>query len=111
MLNGMEIGGGSVRIHDAKMQEWVLREVLKVRLLDASCSLPLFAADLLVVPFLSYARSQLNDDEFSRFSHLLKALSFGAPPHGGLALGSSFLPLFSSSHPGSSLSLSPEIPD
>ncbi|KAL7409004.1 tRNA synthetases class II-domain-containing protein [Mrakia frigida] len=58
VLNGMEIGGGSVRIHDAKMQEWVLREVLK-----------------------------LNDDEVSRFSHLLKALSFGAPPHGGLALG------------------------
>lgn len=27
----MEIGGGSVRIHDARLQEWVLREVLKVR--------------------------------------------------------------------------------
>ncbi|CED83946.1 aspartate-trna ligase [Phaffia rhodozyma] len=58
VLNGQEIGGGSVRIHEARLQEWVMREVLK-----------------------------LTDDEVGRFSHLLKALSFGAPPHGGLALG------------------------
>jgi len=87
----MEIGGGSVRIHDAKMQEWVLREVLKVRYFHPSLFLSSFAADLLAFP----TRSQLNDDEVSRFYHLLKALSFGAPPHGGLALGSSFIPFSS----------------
>lgn len=30
---------------------------------------------------------QLNEDEVSRFSHLIQALKFGAPPHGGIALG------------------------
>ncbi|RXK37660.1 aspartate-tRNA ligase [Tremella mesenterica] len=58
VLNGQEIGGGSVRIHDSYLQEYILREVLK-----------------------------LNQDEISRFSHLLQALKFGAPPHGGIALG------------------------
>jgi aspartyl-tRNA synthetase len=29
----------------------------------------------------------LNEEELSRFSHLLQALKFGAPPHGGLAIG------------------------
>ncbi|WVW81529.1 hypothetical protein I302_103524 [Kwoniella bestiolae CBS 10118] len=58
VLNGQEIGGGSVRIHDAELQEWVMREVL-----------------------------QLDDEEFGRFDHLLKALRCGAPPHGGIALG------------------------
>ncbi|GFZ50650.1 hypothetical protein JCM24511_08408 [Saitozyma sp. JCM 24511] len=58
VLNGQEIGGGSVRIHDPKLQEYVMREVL-----------------------------QLTPEEMGRFSHLLQALKCGAPPHGGIALG------------------------
>ncbi|WWD22322.1 aspartate-tRNA ligase [Kwoniella shandongensis] len=58
VLDGQEVGGGSVRIHDVELQEWVMREVL-----------------------------QLDEQEISRFDHLLKALRCGAPPHGGLALG------------------------
>ena len=30
---------------------------------------------------------QLDEDEISRFSHLLQALKSGTPPHGGIALG------------------------
>jgi aspartyl-tRNA synthetase len=59
----MEIGGGSVRIHDAQLQEYILREVL-----------------------------ELEDHEIDRFGHLLQALKFGAPPHGGIALGKSHSP-------------------
>ncbi|KAI5450214.1 aspartate--tRNA ligase msd1 [Naganishia albida] len=58
VLNGMEIGGGSVRIHDPALQEYILREIL-----------------------------ELEEDEIARFGHLLQALKFGAPPHGGIALG------------------------
>lgn len=58
VLDGQEIGGGSVRIHDARLQEWVMKEVL-----------------------------QLDEQEMGRFDHLLRALKCGAPPHGGLALG------------------------
>ncbi|KAN0064160.1 aspartate--tRNA ligase msd1 [Thecaphora frezii] len=58
VLDGQEIGGGSVRIHDAQMQRFVLRHVL-----------------------------QLTEPETARFHHLLDALSCGAPPHGGIALG------------------------
>jgi aspartyl-tRNA synthetase len=58
VLDGQEVGGGSVRIHDAELQEYVMREVL-----------------------------QLDNDEISRFGHLLRALRCGAPPHAGMALG------------------------
>ncbi|KAF8505505.1 tRNA synthetases class II-domain-containing protein [Russula emetica] len=58
VLNGVEIGGGSVRVHDAMMQEYIFSEVL-----------------------------QLDENEKASFNHLLHALSCGAPPHGGIALG------------------------
>ncbi|EGO01732.1 hypothetical protein SERLA73DRAFT_48521, partial [Serpula lacrymans var. lacrymans S7.3] len=58
VLNGVEIGGGSVRVHDAAMQDYIFSEVL-----------------------------QLDQSEKASFNHLLHALRCGAPPHGGIALG------------------------
>ena len=58
VLNGQEIGGGSVRIHDADIQERLMRELLG-----------------------------LSRQQIDHFSHLLRALKLGAPPHAGMALG------------------------
>ncbi|KAG0192704.1 hypothetical protein DFQ28_008211 [Apophysomyces sp. BC1034] len=58
VLNGMEIGGGSIRIHSPVMQTYILEKVL-----------------------------QLEKHEYSRFDHLIDALGGGCPPHGGIALG------------------------
>ncbi|ELU14533.1 hypothetical protein CAPTEDRAFT_155791 [Capitella teleta] len=55
VLNGQEVGGGSIRIHDSNIQSYILQCVLKV------------------------------DSE--PLSHLLEALKYGCPPHGGIALG------------------------
>ena len=59
VLNGTELGGGSIRIHQPALQKKVFEEVLKI------------PADVVE----------------SRFGYLLKAFTFGAPPHGGIAFG------------------------
>lgn len=58
VLNGQEIGGGSVRIHDSDLQEGLMRQLLG-----------------------------LSPHQMNHFSHLLRALKLGAPPHAGMALG------------------------
>jgi aspartyl-tRNA synthetase len=59
VLNGMELGGGSIRIHQPSLQKKVFEDVLKI------------PADVVE----------------SRFGYMLKAFTFGAPPHGGIAFG------------------------
>ncbi|HJW43838.1 MAG TPA: aspartate--tRNA ligase [Geothrix sp.] len=58
VLNGYELGGGSIRIHDAETQSLMFRTI-----------------------GIGEAEAR------AKFGYLLDALSFGAPPHGGLALG------------------------
>ncbi|NLG34121.1 MAG: aspartate--tRNA ligase [Lentisphaerae bacterium] len=58
VLNGTELGGGSIRIHDPEFQARMFR-------------------------ILGLPESEIQ----SRFSHLIRALEYGAPPHGGLAIG------------------------
>ncbi|MBP8655221.1 MAG: aspartate--tRNA ligase [Kiritimatiellia bacterium] len=58
VLNGTELGGGSIRIHDPQFQARMFQ-------------------------LLGLPESEIQ----SRFSHLIRALEYGAPPHGGLAIG------------------------
>ncbi|HMO51126.1 MAG TPA: aspartate--tRNA ligase [Kiritimatiellia bacterium] len=58
VLNGVELGGGSIRIHDPDLQAKMFE-------------------------ILGLPQDEINE----RFGHLIQALAYGAPPHGGIALG------------------------
>ena len=59
VLNGVELGGGSIRIHQGELQDRMFREILKI------------PPEIVT----------------SRYGYMIEALKFGAPPHGGIALG------------------------
>jgi aspartyl-tRNA synthetase len=59
VLNGVELGGGSIRIHQPELQKKIFEQVLQI---------PPEVAQ-------------------SRFGYMLQAFRYGAPPHGGIALG------------------------
>jgi aspartyl-tRNA synthetase len=58
VVNGVELGGGSRRIHNAEVQEIIFRDVLKMK-----------------------------EERIEDFRHLLEVLRSGCPPHAGIALG------------------------
>ncbi|KAJ1952676.1 aspartate--tRNA ligase msd1, partial [Linderina pennispora] len=58
VLNGVELGGGSIRVHDPAVQKYIFKEILK-----------------------------LPQEIQASFNHLVTALGHGCPPHGGIALG------------------------
>ena len=58
VVNGVELGGGSRRIHNSEMQRFIMEKVLR-----------------------------MSDEKINEFSHLLEVLRAGCPPHAGIALG------------------------
>ena len=58
VCNGYEIGGGSIRIHQSELQRQIFR-------------------------LSGYSDQEIDD----RFGHMLEAFQYGAPPHGGIAIG------------------------
>ena len=59
VVNGVELGGGSIRIHQPDLQKTVFEEVLQIP----------------------------PEETKLRFGYMLEAFRYGAPPHGGIALG------------------------
>ncbi len=59
VVNGVELGGGSIRIHQPEVQKTVFEEILQIP----------------------------PDETKLRFGYMLEAFRYGAPPHGGIALG------------------------
>ena len=59
VVNGVELGGGSIRIHQRELQKTIFEDVLQIS----------------------------PDVAQERFGYMLEAFRFGAPPHGGIALG------------------------
>ncbi|MBA4148062.1 MAG: aspartate--tRNA ligase [Verrucomicrobia bacterium] len=59
VVNGVELGGGSIRIHQPDVQKTVFEEILQIP----------------------------PEEVQSRFGYMLEAFKYGAPPHGGIALG------------------------
>lgn len=57
VLNGFEVGGGSIRIHDATIQQKIFELI------------------------------GFSDEQKSQFAHMLEAFTYGVPPHGGIAPG------------------------
>ncbi len=59
VVNGVELGGGSIRIHQPDVQKTIFEEILQIP----------------------------PDETQLRFGYMLEAFRYGAPPHGGIALG------------------------
>lgn len=59
VVNGVELGGGSIRIHQPAVQKTIFEEILQIP----------------------------PDETQLRFGYMLEAFRYGAPPHGGIALG------------------------
>jgi len=59
VINGVELGGGSIRIHQPDLQKLIFEEILQIP----------------------------PEETRLRFGYMLEAFKYGAPPHGGIALG------------------------